>query len=156
MDSAAESDIENNSLIPVEPVVVDDIDGTRRVELAEGDVDNHGDGIRPVEVDEKYEEILDSDREPVEVLPERRAVHSSEPSQGEILSNIRAVLQALEAMRNEHVHTRDSLMELTATEINELNGPDFQVTEKLQIVQNTLEQLELGICESQVPVQLAF
>jgi len=124
------------------------------VEVAEKNVVNHGDGIPKML--EKYEEALEADQEPVDISPVREAVYSTMLSQGEILSRTKAVLQALETLQNEHLHIMDSLVESASSQLNALDCSDCAVTEKVQFVQRMLGQLELGIGESQVSIQLTF
>jgi cell division septal protein FtsQ len=70
----------------------------------------------------------------------------SAPSRTDILLNTKAVLQTLDALRNEHIQIRDNLGVSTTLGASEMSDNK----DKTQVVTRLLEQLELGIGEAQV------
>ncbi|XP_054929080.1 kinesin light chain isoform X2 [Dermacentor andersoni] len=80
-------------------------------------------------------------------------------SQEDIVSNTKTVIQGLEALRNEHntilSGLRSSVQAVQQSQQQQDNKASLVAEEKAQLVQKSLEALELGLGEAQVMVALA-
>ena len=79
-----------------------------------------------------------------------------------LASNVRGVVQGLEALKNEHSGILNSLLqnrEIIQKELqSDNNSPDhstIMIDEKIMILKKSLETIEVGLDEAQVLIQLA-
>lgn len=76
-------------------------------------------------------------------------------SQDEIVSNTRTVIQGLDTLKNDYQQILNTLLSSMKT-IKRENGDTNLVEEKTNILQRSLETIELGLGEGQVGSQVFF